>query len=581
MPSVNLKAHLLFVLLSGASVRAEETVWSAFAFVLNGERTPSIGPSTSDSSLTPLGAQQMLTQGSVLRRRWLANPNTTATNTSGESTTAPIAGIERIAIDNSELSIYSSKDSYATAGALAFMQGLYPPTSQAFSAGNGGQEAAILANGSLIDFPLDGYMYPNIHTVSISDPESVWLQGHVSCTEYYKATGSIRGDPRIDELYNATPRHYQELLTTVFDGTLPVSMASFAYADDIYDYALYQYTHNETIQQRLNMSDITWLAEMASIQQFAKNGDLSISGNTEGDSIRAIAGRTLSAKVVTQFQSHISSRGHGNKLTLMFGSYQPMLAFFSLSGLSHGQSSGLFQEMPLAGAAMVFELFSETDATDFPDTDDLWVRFLYRNSTDEDAPLYKYPLFGNGLSEDRIKYRDFTTSIHQFSINDMSTWCDTCDAVALFCNGVNRNSAGGTTTTQRGRRTSSLSPAVAGAIGAVAAIAAIVLGAVLLAWFGGFRFTRLKTGRQSSLGGFKGAEKMKSDNDVSIARNGARHERVGSWELGGPGRPPISEDTSADLKNEPTFGASLTRDAEDDTDSIIMSRAPVKPFQSV
>lgn len=149
---------------------------------------------------------------------------------------------------------------------------------------------------------------------------------------------------------------YQLLWSTVFNGTFPERAASFYYAYDLYEYAAYHYTHNSTIRNTLDVDQLSWLNQLANIQQFAMNGDLTASGKVEGDMIRAIAGRTLSAKIMAQFQQQVSLQGDATKLNLMFGSFQPMLSFFSLSELSTGHSSGLFQEIPGFGSASKFRL---------------------------------------------------------------------------------------------------------------------------------------------------------------------------------------------------------------------------------
>jgi hypothetical protein len=169
----NLKALLALLLASGVAAQTE-TVWSSFAFVLYGERTPLSGPGLGAGSLTSTGAQQQLSQGSLFRARYLTNGTLTGAQ-SNITDNAPIIGIERAALDNSELSIYASTDDYVTASALAFLQGLYPPVSAAFATNNGGMDAAVLANGSLIDYPLNGYQYPNIQSMSLEEPNSVWL----------------------------------------------------------------------------------------------------------------------------------------------------------------------------------------------------------------------------------------------------------------------------------------------------------------------------------------------------------------------------------------------------------------------
>lgn len=407
----------------------------------------------------------------------------------------------------------------------------------------------------------------------------VRLEGHVACTEYYQATSNLRSDTLVDRAYNASLQHYQDLWSTVFAGTFHMSEVNLDHAYELYDYASFQYNHNATIRSSLSLDELNWIGQFASLQQFSQNGNLTVSGSQRGDAIRAISGRTLAGKVLSQFQGQISSKGAINKLTLMFGSFEPLLAFFSLSSLSHGHSSNLFQDIPLPGSAMVFELFSvDSDISSYPTNEDLWVRFLYRNSTDPEEPLMEYPLFGRGYSESSMKYNDFLSAMDSFAIRDLSVWCDVCDSPILFCAALEDNASGwiGSAPTTSSKAVASLSPVVAGVIGAVMAIATIALAATSAAVFGGIRIRRADTGRKDSLGGFKGGERMASDKDVSVANSGAKHERVGSWELRGPDGP-----AGGDSKSETTFGATRMRDIDDDGDSVIMGRSPVKPLEGV
>jgi hypothetical protein len=390
----------------------------------------------------------------------------------------------------------------------------------------------------------------------------------------------LRSDVTIDRVYNSSLQHYQDLWSTVFAGTFPMTDVNFDNAYALYDYAQFQYNHNATVRDSLSLDELDWIGQFASLEQFAKNGNLSVSGSQTGDMIRAISGRTLAGKVLAQFQGQIKSQGSVNKLTLMFGSFEPLLAFFSLSQLSYGHAASLFQDIPSPGSAMVFELFSvDSDISSYPTNEDLWVRFLYRNSTDPSQPLSEYPLFGLGNSQSSMKYDDFVLAMNQFAIGDLATWCTLCESPILFCAALEDNAAGWLGTppaTSSSKSSYALSPAVAGVIGAAMAIATIALAAVSAAVFGGLRIRRADTERKDSFGGFKGGERMASDKDVSVAKSGAKHERVGSWELRGPDVPAVG--TS---KSETTFGATRMRDVDDDGDSVIMGRTPVKPMEGV
>lgn len=144
-------------------------VWSAVAYLSHGERTPS--QLSTSRSLTPFGALQMFAQGSIFRSRYIDKDSSGADQ---NITQVLIEGIEANAMDASQLSILTTDDHYTSASAFAFMQALYPPTTEAFAEGAGGIGAAELANGSIVDYPLNGYQYPDINVLSAQDPDSVW-----------------------------------------------------------------------------------------------------------------------------------------------------------------------------------------------------------------------------------------------------------------------------------------------------------------------------------------------------------------------------------------------------------------------
>ncbi|KAI8964799.1 phosphoglycerate mutase-like protein [Daldinia sp. FL1419] len=564
---------------------ANETVWASFAYVLYGERTPFQGDLI--PTLTPLGAQQLYSQGSLFRARYLSN-SSLSDEDNAITTNSPIAGLERQALDNSQLSIYSTTDDYVVGGGLAFLQGLYPPVTRAFADSNGGSNASTLANGTAVNYPLGGYQYPNVRTVPTTDPNSVWLEGHVACTEYWSSDLDYQDSDAAQKMYNSTSVFYERTWDEVFPNTLPNTMLNFDYAYDLYDYAQYAYDHDESIHDSLGEDRLAILRNLANSQQFALNGNLSASGSQQGDMIRAIAGRTLAAKVVSQLSAHIDSAGSANKLTLMFGSFEPFLSFFSLADLPN--VAGTFRQIPNPGATIVFELFTTDDDAAYPRQDISWVRFLYRNGSGDDVPLTEYPLFGRSNSETRMTWSDFEAEIGKFAIWELSDWCSMCSSITLFCDALTRSSEGlnGSPSGNRANQNSnsSLSPAVAGVIGAATTIAVFGLASITAFVFGNLRIRRKgpsNTSRhQSSLGGFKGAEKMSSDHDVSIAKSGARHERVGSWELGGPPATSLIK-TPAPIAtpDNSVFGASIRRDPKSDDGDSILGASPVNPAEHV
>ena len=375
-------------------------------------------------------------------------------------------------------------------------------------------------------------------------------------------------------LYNRTLGFYRGLWSTVFQPAFPLSMCSLFYAYDLYDYALFEYNHNPQVRNVLNESGIEILATLAASQQRELNGDVSESGKHSGDMIRAVSGRMLASKIASEFRANVNSGGKDQKLSLMFGSHAPFMAFFALSNLGRSPWANDFDDIPSPGAAMVFELFAvdQKNTSIYPSRADLQVRFLYRPSTDPSVPLKQYPLFSNNTQVKSMPYNEFLTGMDAIGITSVSDWCDACDSPNLFCSALQLNQQGGGLGGLGGRLGGNLAPQLAGVIGAAVTLAVLGLAAAAAVVFGRIRFYRAGKGRNSSLGGFKGAEKMASDVDVSVAGGGARHERVGSWELR-PGHDAVAP-VGAVLAKE--TAVSNVRDEDDDTISILGAK-PVKP----
>lgn len=348
--------------------------------------------------------------------------------------------------------------------------------------------------------------------------------------------------------------YYQSLHKTVMAG-FDFSILNYANAMQIYEYTLYQYNHNRTIQNSTDftINDLSYLQSLASAQQWTLNTPNST------NTVPAIAGRTLASRILQQFEQNINTMGQNDKLTAYFGSYEPMLSFFALSNLATGPSAGRFNSLPAHGSTFAFELFSygsdnNTTSTTMPSTSDLHVRFLFRNGSDDTSPLISYPLFGHGPSEVDMTWAEFAGGMGSFAVDGVSDWCTACGAVTLFCEAIALNTGynspltGGNSSPTRGRM--SLSPAIAGVVGAAVAIAAFIfLAAGLL--LAGFRIEHrakdnnrtsdisvLKRSGSGHNGGFKGGDRLASDTDLRLKSGdgvGAtviRHERVGSWELG-------------------------------------------------
>lgn len=573
---------------AAAQTVLREQIWATVIFSLYGDRTPYILPQT--YTLTPLGAQQLYNAGSGFRGRYVSTGPSSSPN--GVSTL--IDGISEFQIDSDQVTMESAADQFIVASAQAFMQGLYPPL-QLASNETFITSQSSLANGSNILAPLGGYQYPQIYTTSRNDDNSIWIAGEVSCPAYTESSYEYYTSPEYASILETTAGFYASLEQDFLDGVFTNSSVGYFDAYYIWDYLQYGVTHNTSISDHLSEDAFLQARALADQLIFALNGNTSVSGSTPGDQIRAIGGKTLATRIVEALYTNIDTNGQYDKMTLLFGSFEPMVSFAALAGLAAEQTPQ-FYRIPDPGSSMVFELFSlSVNASDgYPDRSDLNVRFLFQNGTGDASELIIYSLFGRDPSQAVMSFDEFVAGIEAIWMPSVTDWCDTCSSFSVFCpafvsNGGDGSSSGPSFGESSGHH--NISPAVAGVIGAVVSLVVAAIGATIVALLGGVRVYRVKAKGRSDLGGFKGAERLASDPDLTVAKGkvgatvagissppaGRLHERVGSWELGDQVKAKEAQIPNLGLSDLPKRRPSF----EDDELHVSPFAPPVKPDDRV
>jgi hypothetical protein len=424
--------------------------------------------------------------------------------------------------------------------------------------------------------------------VTSNDLNSIWTQGAQNCPVYGAATASYYRSPEFAVLQTSTDEFYDSLQPEFLDGIFANSSVGYFDAYYIWDYLKYAEIHNTTVADTLDPEEVARVKVLAADWVFAMYANTSISGNNDGDHIGVIAGRTLASRILQAFLTTINRQGETDKMTLVFGSFEPMVSFAALAGLVNQQNAA-FYNLPEPGSSFVFELFAlrDNDIGTYPDLDELYVRFVYQNGTNEfDVPI-EYPLFGRSPSQSMMTLSDFISGMERIMIANVEDWCETCSSYSIFCPAFTDSGTFGQDCSSH----QGLSPAVAGVIGAIVTLVvfAIILAAAMLLC--GLRLHKVERKRRSELGGFKGAEKLRSDQDLSIPKGGAGaviaepgsayvrgHERVGSWEL--------REAAKAQEAQEHSMGASLNArmrrpSFEDDDLNVNAYNNSVKPYERV
>lgn len=209
IPTVLVASALVVAAQTPSNSNTHHTL-AAFAFVRTGERTPILRDDT--PTLTALGAQQMATLGKNLRTRYIAGDSSQGLGADR------IAGLSVDTMDNSQISAQTLDKPYLVASAQAFMQGLYPP----HSTSNGtGKVAGLLADGSQVEYPLNGYQYASIQTASPEEPDSRFISGSQNCPMAQVAALDYFETEEFEKTEIASADLFKKLNLDWLQGTLP------------------------------------------------------------------------------------------------------------------------------------------------------------------------------------------------------------------------------------------------------------------------------------------------------------------------------------------------------------------------
>lgn len=454
---------------------------------------------------------------------------------------------------------------------------------------------------------MNGYQYAQIHTADAWDIEYPFLGAQIGCPAWSIAATDYSTTPEFLQTEAVSKSVYSSVGPVLLSDVIAEDAWDYLNAYAIYDYVSYLDTHNTTaasllsdprlINSATNVSYLDSLRWYADQQQWAWLGNMYAHNNITDDglpggiegSISTLPGNMLAAKLLSQLQANVAQRGEYYKLNLLFGDYQPLTSLFALLQLP--TLNDHFYGLPDFGSVATLELFSytsEATGTGYPSEDDLWVRFWFRNGTDADAEFLAYSLFNYGPSNMDIPWVTFQEEMYKILISDVGDWCTQCGAELLFCSAWNSSTAAASSSGS-GRSSHGVSAPVAGVIGAIVTLVIAGLIFALAMLVGGVRVHRVQKSHKGDMGGFKGGQKMRSDQDLTIPKGGAvvgatvespgspagGHERVGSWELKGneAGLPNIGAGTGGQTPRRPSF--------EDDDVAADPFRDPVKADERV
>ncbi|KAF3164309.1 hypothetical protein TWF225_006789 [Orbilia oligospora] len=435
----NLLALAFGVSISAA--QAAETILGVYILSRHGDRTDKSHPPT---KLTNLGYSQILASGEYFRNRYVAP-------------LAPqkVIGVASDEVVDSQIHVSTTDDAVLLNSAQAFLQGLYPAV--------GALSTDILRNGSVVSSVNGGYQLIPIHTLNngVNKEDATWLQGTSGCDAAIKSSKAFSDSKEFKELKKESKVFYQSL-EGVWSDTFTSEQSDFTNAYAIYDVVNYALTHNQTIPSPELLTDKAFLQ----LRTLADKQQWNLAFNAS-EPVRAIAGATFAADVLSHLESIVNSKGSKPKIGIQFNAYGTFLSFFGLAQLPAADAD--FYGLPDYGSSMAFELFTNEAVGSFPDAKDINVRFLFHNgSTTNGGELTAYPLFGQ--EETELRWEVFAKEMRTFSITTTEQWCHTCGNKGGVCATASNDSRPLAHTTHHG-----LSAPVAGAVGALVTLVVILI----------------------------------------------------------------------------------------------------------
>ncbi|KAH6612818.1 histidine phosphatase superfamily [Chaetomium sp. MPI-SDFR-AT-0129] len=421
--------HTALAIAGLATTAAAETVHGALVFVRHGDRTAKhLGP----TSLTPVGASEVFEAGTFTRARYLSS-----------SSPHHIRGMSEAQYVSSQVYASAPDEPVLFQTATSFLQALYPPLGQSFTA----TQADKLANGSSVPSPLNGYQYVMLHGINADSPETVWIKGDVGCPTMTAAQQDFNNSAVFQTRLEDTRAFYQSLYPMVSELYDAATDLDYTKAFDIFDLFNVQKIHNSSSPiQKVSDDQLFQLRTLADSAEFGANWNAS-----QPD--RALHARTFAAAVLDHLNQTVSTSSSASsantkaapKLTVLAGSYDTFLAFFGLTRLT--EASPDFYGLPDYASTMMFELFTPGDNNNADlDESALRVRYMLRNGTTN--PLRQFPLFGSKQAD--LPWTQFRDEMQKIGISTTAEWCSLCDSPSDFCAAFRDDGSGNGVSVQAG-----------------------------------------------------------------------------------------------------------------------------------
>ena len=147
-----------------------------------------------------------------MRARWI----------DGDNAGLGVQNIANISVDklnNDQISVQTLDKQYLISSGQAFMQGMYPPNAVGNSTGLG-DSTGLLADGTVVQAPLNGYQYATVQSFNEFAYNSIYIDGNSNCPEAKLQSLQYTVSDDFENTKAASRDTYDLLQTSWFQGNL-------------------------------------------------------------------------------------------------------------------------------------------------------------------------------------------------------------------------------------------------------------------------------------------------------------------------------------------------------------------------
>lgn len=355
--------------------------------------------------LTPIGAQNQFLTGQFYRERYFGIDSAGDRDSSSDT---------RIKGLNDE-GMFVNGQFYGEAPAsnvilyshYAFLQGLFPPT-VIQDTNMVDDMMAELANGSVLNNPLNGYQYVKSNIQENATDGYIHIKGDENCPALTKALHTVQDSNLWARNANESAEFLQSLYQYSFiQETFTKSQLTFTNAMNIFDEVYVNSIHNATVAKEINEGVLAQIKVWSDLYQWTLS-DKTINSNL------TIGAQSLISNILTRLNT---TKTTGEPFLHYYtGAFNTMFQLASVLNLNVQNST--FKTMPDYGSTYVFELLSD-------ESDDIFVRFSFKNGTSEMGDEFtSYPMFNS--TDDVMSWNDFVSNVENTGISGTGSWCGAC-----------------------------------------------------------------------------------------------------------------------------------------------------------